>query len=59
MDAARCRRFFLDADRIIYHRQYEALQAIFDDDLENFRHHHYFYCIIHEYTNSIWLQRIC
>ena len=33
MDAARCRRFFLDADSATYHRQYEALRAIFVDGL--------------------------
>ncbi len=31
MDAARCRRFFLDADSATYHRQYEALRAVFVD----------------------------
>jgi hypothetical protein len=33
MDAARCRRFFLDADSATYHRQYEALRAFFVDGL--------------------------
>lgn len=33
MDLARCRQFFLDADSAIYHRQYEALRAIFVDGL--------------------------
>jgi hypothetical protein len=33
MDDLRCRRFFLDADSAIYHRQYEALRAIFVDGL--------------------------
>jgi hypothetical protein len=33
MDAARCRRFFLDADSATYQRQYEALRAIFVDGL--------------------------
>jgi hypothetical protein len=33
MDAARCRRFFLDADSATYHRQYEALRAFFIDGL--------------------------
>jgi hypothetical protein len=33
MDAARCRRFFLDADSATYHRQYEALRAIFVEGL--------------------------
>jgi hypothetical protein len=33
MDEARCRRFFLDADSATYHRQYEALRAIFVDGL--------------------------
>ena len=33
MDLARCRRFFLDADSATYHRQYEALRAIFVDGL--------------------------
>ena len=31
MDAARCRRFFLDADSATYPRQYEALRAVFVD----------------------------
>ena len=29
MDDLRCRQFFLDADSAIYHRQSEALRAIF------------------------------
>jgi hypothetical protein len=33
MDLARCRQFFLDADSATYHRQYEALRAIFVDGL--------------------------
>jgi hypothetical protein len=33
MDDIRCRRFFLDADSATYHRQYEALHAIFVDGL--------------------------
>jgi hypothetical protein len=33
MDATRCRRFFLEADSATYHRQYEALRAIFVDGL--------------------------
>jgi hypothetical protein len=33
MDDKRCRRFFLDADSATYHRQYEALRAIFVDGL--------------------------
>jgi hypothetical protein len=33
MDYARCRQFFLDADSATYHRQYEALRAIFVDGL--------------------------
>jgi hypothetical protein len=33
MDAARCRRFFFDADSATYHRQYEALRAFFVDGL--------------------------
>jgi hypothetical protein len=33
MDDKRCRRFFLDADSATYHRQYEALRAIFIDGL--------------------------
>ena len=33
MDAARCRQFFLDADAATYHRQYEALRAVFVDGL--------------------------
>jgi hypothetical protein len=33
MDLARCRQFFLDADSATYHRQYEALRAIFVDRL--------------------------
>jgi len=33
MDLARCRQFFLEADSATYHRQYEALRAIFVDGL--------------------------
>jgi hypothetical protein len=33
MDAARYRQFFLDANSATYHRQYEALRAIFVDGL--------------------------
>jgi hypothetical protein len=33
MDDKHCRRFFLDADSATYHRQYEALRAIFVDGL--------------------------
>ena len=33
MDDTRSRRFFLDADSTTYHRQYEALRAIFVDGL--------------------------
>jgi hypothetical protein len=33
MDLNRCRQFFLDADSTTYHRQYEALRAIFVDGL--------------------------
>ena len=33
MDDIRCQRFFLDADSATYHRQYEALRAIFVDGL--------------------------
>ena len=33
MDATCCQRFFLDADSATYHRQYEALRAIFVDGL--------------------------
>jgi hypothetical protein len=33
MDDKQCRRFFLDADSATYHRQYEALRAIFVDGL--------------------------
>ena len=33
MDDTHCRRFFLDADSATYHRQYEALRAIFVDGL--------------------------
>jgi hypothetical protein len=33
MDLDRCRQFFLDADSATYHRQYEALRAIFVDGL--------------------------
>jgi hypothetical protein len=33
MDDTHCRRFFLDADTATYHRQYEALRAIFVDGL--------------------------
>jgi hypothetical protein len=29
MDDTRCRRFFFEADSATYHRQYEALRAIF------------------------------
>ncbi len=33
MDDARCRQFFLDADSATYHRQYEALRAVFVEGL--------------------------
>jgi hypothetical protein len=33
MDDNPCRRFFLDADSTTYHRQYEALRAIFVEGL--------------------------
>ena len=33
MDLDRCRQFFRDADSATYHRQYEALRAIFVDGL--------------------------
>jgi hypothetical protein len=33
MEDASCRRFFTDADSATYHRQYEALRAIFVDGL--------------------------
>jgi hypothetical protein len=33
MDLAHCRQFFLDADSATYHRQYEALRAIFVEGL--------------------------
>jgi hypothetical protein len=33
MDVARCRGFFLEADSTAYHRQYEALRAIFVEGL--------------------------
>jgi hypothetical protein len=33
MDDRRCHRFFLDADSATYHRQYEALRAIFVEGL--------------------------
>lgn len=33
MDDPSCRQFFTDADSAIYHRQYEALRAIFVDGL--------------------------
>lgn len=33
MEDTSCRRFFTDADSTIYHRQYEALRAIFVDGL--------------------------
>src|SRR4051812_41992892 len=33
MGLDRCRQFFLDADSATYHRQYEALRAIFVDGL--------------------------
>lgn len=33
MDDSRCRQFFLNADSTIYHRQYEALRAVFVDGL--------------------------
>jgi hypothetical protein len=33
MDVNRCRQFFLDAESTTYHRQYEALRAIFIDEL--------------------------
>jgi hypothetical protein len=33
MEDISCRRFFTDADSATYHRQYEALRAIFVDGL--------------------------
>jgi hypothetical protein len=33
MDDDRCRQFFVEADSATYHRQYEALRAIFVEDL--------------------------
>lgn len=33
MDLDRCRQFFLEADSATYHRQYEALRAIFVEGL--------------------------
>jgi hypothetical protein len=33
MDVDRCRQFFLEAQSTTYHRQYEALRAIFIDEL--------------------------
>jgi hypothetical protein len=33
MDATRCLRFFLEPDPATYHRQYEALRAVFVDGL--------------------------
>jgi hypothetical protein len=33
MDDDRCRQFFVDADSTTYHRQYEALRAIFVEGL--------------------------
>jgi hypothetical protein len=33
MDDTRCRQFFSDADSTIYHRQYEALRAVFVEGL--------------------------
>jgi len=33
MDDTRCRQFFLDADSTTYHRQYEALRAVFVERL--------------------------
>jgi len=33
MDDTCCRQFFLDADSTTYHRQYEALRAIFVERL--------------------------
>ena len=33
MDLDRCRHFFLEADSATYHRQYEALRAIFVEGL--------------------------
>jgi hypothetical protein len=33
MDDKRCRRFFLDAGSATYHRQYEALRAVFVDGI--------------------------
>jgi hypothetical protein len=33
MEDTSCRRFFTDADPATYHRQYEALRAIFVDGL--------------------------
>ncbi len=33
MDDSRCQRFFLDANSTTYHRQYEALRAVFVESL--------------------------
>jgi hypothetical protein len=33
MDDTRCRQFFADADSTTYHRQYEALRAVFVEGL--------------------------
>jgi hypothetical protein len=33
MDDTRCRQFFLEADSTTYHRQYEALRAVFVEGL--------------------------
>jgi hypothetical protein len=33
MDVDSCQQFFLDADSTTYHRQYEALRAVFIDEL--------------------------
>ena len=33
MDDSRCQRFFLDANSTTYHRQYEALRAVFVEGL--------------------------
>jgi hypothetical protein len=33
MDDTRCRQFFFDADSTTYHRQYEALRAVFVEGL--------------------------
>ncbi len=60
MDDTCCRRFFLDADTATYHRQYEALRAIFVDGLpQNHVADHYGYThgsmrqLVHQFRTAM------